>query len=338
MDMVSGGYLYNRRLRDYLLEAGHNVCIRSLKGHSYTQLLMQNFNPLSTIDKSTDVFIVDAIAHPAVLLPINVTNQPWIALQHMVHSHIATGPSKRLKETIERYFLQSVDGAIHTSSHTADHAGRLGFENQEVVAMPGGDHLTSPNTQCTPRRRLEQEPLRLLFVGNVVYRKGLDILIRALARLDKEWTLRIVGQTDIEPSYVDTLRLSIKKNHLQDDIDLTGFVPDSTLKEHLQWGDVLLLPSRYEPFGIAALEGMSFGCVPVVSNRGGAADFIENETSGFLVEPTEKSLLAAIEQLFIPDQHHRMSEMAIQSIDHHPTWNESMGQIESFLHTMNHHT
>ena len=65
------------------------------------------------------------------------------------------------------------------------------------------------------------------------------------------------------------------------------------LAEVLPVADVLLLPSLHESFGLVALEAMACGVVPVVTDRGGAAEFIQDGINGFLRDPDDIAGMAA---------------------------------------------
>ncbi len=87
------------------------------------------------------------------------------------------------------------------------------------------------------------------------------------------------------------VRAEAERLGLTDRVVFLGHVDD--LSEVLPAADVLLLPSLHESFGLVALEAMACGVVPVVTDRGGAADFIQDGVNGFLRDPADIDGMAA---------------------------------------------
>lgn len=79
------------------------------------------------------------------------------------------------------------------------------------------------------------------------------------------------------------IREQVAARGLADQVEFLGQVDN--LEEILPVADVLLLPSLHESFGLVALEGMACGVVPVVTDSGGAATFVQNGINGFLRAP-----------------------------------------------------
>ncbi len=129
----------------------------------------------------------------------------------------------------------------------------------------------------------EKIPL-LAMVGRVDYQKGLDIAFAALRDLTGwNWQFVILGSGD--PALEDTAR------QLQSDFpDRVRAVIryDSELSHMLYGGaDMFLMPSRYEPCGLAQMIAMRYGCVPIVHATGGLIDTVQEGRTGFLFENSE---------------------------------------------------
>jgi len=116
-------------------------------------------------------------------------------------------------------------------------------------------------------------------------------------------------------------------------VTLAGRVDDDRLRAELSRGHVLAMPSRYEGFGIAYLEGMCFGLPALASAAGGASELVTHRTDGWLVDPTDPSDIA---DALAPvcrkrDRLGRMGVAAVDRYREHPTWDETTATVRDFL-------
>jgi rhamnosyl/mannosyltransferase len=140
------------------------------------------------------------------------------------------------------------------------------------------------------------EPLRLLFVGRLVYYKGVDILLRALAQTT-DTTLRLVGD-GADRRALEALATELG---VADRAEFLGSVTDAELAACHAAADVFVLPSisRAEAFGMAMSEAMASG-IPVISTAlGTGTDWVNLDgRTGIVVSPGDvDALAAAVEQL-----------------------------------------
>jgi len=133
------------------------------------------------------------------------------------------------------------------------------------------------------------EVRQLLYVGNLNYTKGIDVLIRAMALLPNVRTvhLTIVGNGRIR-SELERLGGELG---LQDNIRFVGGVPHAEVIKWMARSDLLIVPSRTEGFGIVAIEAMAAGLPVVASDVGGLRETVQPET-GILCEPNNAKALA----------------------------------------------
>ncbi len=153
---------------------------------------------------------------------------------------------------------------------------RHGFPVSRTFAIPNA--LEVEEIADRPRRREPAEPLRVLYLGRVEdASKGVFWLPDIMAAITEPVTLTVAG---------DGPDLEALKRRLEPHAAMTTFLgavsPDQ-VPETLASHDVLLMPSRFEGFGLTLLEAMAAGCVPVVSDIAGVTDTIaENDVSGIL--------------------------------------------------------
>jgi glycosyltransferase involved in cell wall biosynthesis len=131
--------------------------------------------------------------------------------------------------------------------------------------------------------------IRLLYAGRLKKRKGVDILIKALAILkNKNWNLSIVGDGVEMPG----LRELVKKNGLQKKITFYGF--QEHVENFYRSHDILILPSLKEEFGLVLLEAMQFGLAVIGSGSGGIPEIIEDGIDGLLFESGNSNSLSTV--------------------------------------------
>ncbi len=87
----------------------------------------------------------------------------------------------------------------------------------------------------------------------------------------------------MDRSYVRTIRDQIRENNLNEKVSILGPVTDSELVVRLKENHVLVVPSYYEGFGIAYLEGMGFGLPAIGTTAGAANEIITHGQDGFLI-------------------------------------------------------
>jgi len=136
----------------------------------------------------------------------------------------------------------------------------------------------------------------ILFVGRMVPEKGLDTLIYALPILLRHGIpvkLVAVG----EGPHKETCRRLAQDMDLSENVHFTGHIDDWTLRALYRVADVAVFPSRFEPFGIVALEAMAAQCPVVVSAVGGLNEIVDHEVNGLKVSSDNPEALAvAIER------------------------------------------
>lgn len=120
-------------------------------------------------------------------------------------------------------------------------------------------------------------------VGNLIYRKGFDLLIQAFAGIKEEnVVLKIVGEGECRKQ----LEEQIETLHLQNRVQLLGYKSRSEISDLLNQSDVFVLASRNETFGVVYIESMLAG-LPVIATRcGGPEDFVTN-ANGMLVDTND---------------------------------------------------
>jgi glycosyltransferase involved in cell wall biosynthesis len=156
------------------------------------------------------------------------------------------------------------------------------------------------------------EPFTFLFVGKGFRKKGLDVLLRACLLLKKRgfnFRLLVAGLT---AKALDKMRLKVMG--LSDMVEYLGFRKD--MKVVYELAQVIVLPSRVEPFGMAPVQGMFHGLVPIVSRVSGVSEVLIDGVDSLILKDhlsaTELGSLM-IRLMENPEQLRSMSEKARQT-------------------------
>lgn len=354
LDTLSGGYLYDRQLVAHLRSQGDHVEIISLPRRSYARHLVDNFSStlLGRLQQlCLDILLQDELNHPSLFWLNRCLRErvsyPFVSIVHHLRSSEARPAwQNRFYRLVERHYLSGVDGFIFNSRTTRQSVIDC-LQNHtslvpSVIAYPAGDRFKPKiNDQAIVERASIPGPLRLLFLGNIIPRKGLHTLLGALSQLPDpqnagSWTLKIIGSLEVDPSYASRIRRFVDHYGLGEKVQFLGVLDDHTLAEQLSSSHVLVVPSSYEGFGIVYLEGMGFGLPAIATSNGAAGEIITSGKDGFIIPAGDESSLANHLQELIQDRQRlqSMSLAARQRYEAQPSWEASMSCARAFLHSL----
>lgn len=243
-----------------------------------------------------------------------------VVLQTPMHSWLETHPHMKLDESfmasygqpmlaVERQLFEGVDGIVAISRSIAEEISEaydVTFAGERTTCIPLGldDWTAWPDT---PPPALPEGALRLLFVGRLETRKGIDVLLEAakqvLAR-HPHVHLDVAGNAEIPGPGGVTYRAAFMADPtaapVLDRVHFRGEVDDASLRGYYRACDVLATPSRFESFGLMLVEGMMFGKPVIGCRAGGMIEVVEDGVSGLLAEPGEvASLCECLERLIV---------------------------------------
>jgi glycosyltransferase involved in cell wall biosynthesis len=171
---------------------------------------------------------------------------------------------------------------------------------------------------------------RVLSVGRVVYQKGLDLALRALADLkDLDWQWFIAGDGPQRP----VLQTMAEEHGLQDRIRFLGWLTPDRLKEQYAAANLFLFPSRHEGMPNAVLEAMASGLPVVATKIAGNEELVVNGETGALAPAEDvESLRESLRPLLVHAQmRERMGRAARQRVETSFSWNRVAEQYQSIL-------
>jgi glycosyltransferase involved in cell wall biosynthesis len=197
---------------------------------------------------------------------------------------------------LERPNLAGAAAVHFTSDPEAKLSERFGVVTRDVVLPLGVDlPFVDAATVNAVRDRWgidRQSPL-LLFMSRVDPKKGFDLLLPALEKLQAEGSkfhFVLAGANPQDPTYEQQIYRQIQASAIASQTTLTGFVRGQEKAALLQAADLFVLPSYYENFGIAVAEAMSAGIPVVISDRVQICDAIAQSQSGWVAACTVNDL------------------------------------------------
>ena len=334
LDTMSGGYLYDRKLVESLRKRGDQIKIISLPWRNYAAHLMDNFH--FRLPLNFDVIIEDELNHPSLLSANRDKPCPLISLVHNLHSlEPRSNWQNNLYQIMERSYLNSVDGFIFNSNTTRNAVQALIGDNKPfIIANPPTDRFGSRLNENQIRSRAkEPSSLRLLYLANVIPLKGLHVVLEALRNATFDFRLDVVGSLTIDLHYAHKMQEKANTYGLSSKVFFHGILDNEPLIERFQYAQVIVIPSSYEGFGIAYLEGMGFGLPAIATTSGAASEFITDGETGYLI-PQENSLVLAERLTALANDRELLARMSINALKRYqqqPSWEQTVDHIEDFL-------
>ncbi|WP_246849705.1 glycosyltransferase [Rubellimicrobium arenae] len=199
-------------------------------------------------------------------------------------------PRRRMKELYESVCnaVRPRRTILHATAEMERETSRGRLGDIESVVIPNGIELPGelPDRTWRPGGRL-----RLMFMSRLHEKKGLDVLIRVMARLPAQVTLDIYG--DGEADHVAGFRSLVAELGLTDRVLFRGQIGAQEKLRAFAEADLFCLPTRSENFGIVVGEALAHG-VPVITTTAAPWDGLETEGCGLWTEQGEDALEAAI--------------------------------------------
>lgn len=162
------------------------------------------------------------------------------------------------------------------------------------------------------KRDLDAEGPIVLALGRMAHNKGYDLLVRSMPvvveRVPEARLLLAVGSSspsDREIEQIDELRQLVQELGMSDHVMFRDYIPDDLLADYYRVADVFALSSRYEPFGMTAVEAMACGTPTVVTTEGGLWEQITWGTDAIYANPFDPAAFG--QALAVPLQYPRIA-------------------------------
>jgi glycosyltransferase involved in cell wall biosynthesis len=195
------------------------------------------------------------------------------------------------KTAVRMFFARATKVVVLSSYWKRFMLSEVGVLPSKVVEIANG----VPSI-VEPVKRIRSDVATIVFLGHVGHRKGIDVLVDALADLAHKglrWTAIVGGNGDVEAATARARDAGIAHN-----IAFLGWVGEKKVDELLRLADIFVLPSRAENQPVAILEAMARATPVVATNVGAIPEQVVHGETGLLVAPGVASALSdALETL-----------------------------------------
>ncbi|MFD2569439.1 glycosyltransferase family 4 protein [Spirosoma soli] len=249
-----------------------------------------------------DVINLTGYYDPAQLMLLVWAKRRGIRVIIQNESTVADHERGGWKERLKRWIFSQCDGFFCFGSSSADYLIQLGVRPEQILLRKSAvdnNALLSAYQRALPTRLAQQKALGLcannfVFVGRLIDFKNLPSLINAFAEARRQsiesagWGLIMLGDG---PQY-DALIRQVANLNLSDWVKILPGRPWFKVPDVLALANVLVLPSRSEPWGLVVNEAMACGMPVLVSNRCGCVqDLVHDGQNGLVFDPDQPAQL-----------------------------------------------
>jgi glycosyltransferase involved in cell wall biosynthesis len=179
--------------------------------------------------------------------------------------------------TVERLMAHGCDAVVAISRHEAEEAHRIGVKPRRVRLVTSG----IPEAPAPTPQPWSDPRLKVLFIGRLDRQKGVDLLLEAVRPLADRISVRVAGA-----SVADGMAVACPSN-----VEMLGWLDPAAIAGQLHSCDVVAAPSRWEGFGLAAVEAMRAARPVVAARVGGLCELVVDGVTGRLTEPNSPEAL-----------------------------------------------
>jgi glycosyltransferase involved in cell wall biosynthesis len=292
---------------------------------------------LQLVRRNNAFFFIDHNLHMRLSVPLFISaivskNNYAVLTHHLLFNIRKNWLGRKLEYLSERLLLRNACKIIVPSIKTLSDIERMRIDVKKVAVIP---------PTCFYRNQqhiIRNNRNKLLFVGNLEPRKGLEVLINAVSNVPHSAvTLDIVGGYDRRDVYYRFLKKLVENKGLSNRIFFHGKVEESRMHSFYKDASIFAFPSLHEGYGMVLCEAMSFSLPIVASDIAPINEIVEDRKNGFLFpagnsEALTKKLAHLIRNGELQDE---IGLLNFQKSRTFPTWNDVVKQtykaVEPFL-------
>lgn len=227
-----------------------------------------------------------------------------------------TAFKSRLKQAVKQQFGGWVAHTRRASLLAISHFSRefyvaLGFDAERVYDF---GYFEAAYHGPLVTHKQEKPDIELIFVGAFIERKGVDVLLNAALPLLTGYpylSLTLVGDGPERPNLEQRVRDSGCANR----VHFAGVLPSSQVRARIAQADALVLPSRWDGWGMVVNEALSVGVPAIVSDSCGSADLLQHGVNGYVFRSEDVDDLRNCLRRFMarPEERARLGSAAFKT-------------------------
>lgn len=230
-------------------------------------------------------------AFAAALATLALSNAVYAIYSEAANPSIPRTIAKRItRRILSSAVLPWARGVFPVSHMGAQFFRSLGVNDERLY--PFGYFRSGLCTEHEQAEVIEADAVEVIFVGQIIYRKGLDLLLEAMYPLFGQYhslKLVLVGSGDLSSQ----LQAQVRQLGLEERVMFEGVLSPTDIPTRIAKADVLVLPSRWDGWGVVVNEALSVGVPVIVSDRCGAADLVQSGVNGYVFRSEDVADLRA---------------------------------------------
>jgi glycosyltransferase involved in cell wall biosynthesis len=270
------------------------ICLRPSKSQ-FSEKRSIYINPtlfLELVRLRPDVIIGYEFSLPSMtaLLYARIAGRPffvWSECTTISDRHLTRGQRWTRKIIIPR-----AQGFLGTSPLACRNLIALGAPSELVAEAPQVHQVDWIIRQAAKARmKNPASESTILFVGSLIQRKGIDLLLNAFSKSHirhPSIRLRVVGDGPLRKS----LERQVAQAGLQDRVEFAGFVEPPEIPSEYAKAGLFVLPSLEDTFGVVVVEAIAAGVPVICSSFAGVSAYLKDGEDAFVVDPNDTELLA----------------------------------------------
>lgn len=333
----TGGLIWMNRLAEYARRNYEKTKIIDLaKSNSWmahNRLVGPIYFLMLLLRRGNSFIFIDHSLHMRFFVPLLTSfflkRNNYAVICHHLFYKIRNNRIRRAAEYLsEKTLLRNARIVIVPSAKTSLDIKRLRVnENKITIVNPT---LTYRAAEF-PQREFRN---KILFVGNLEPRKGLDIIIKALSLIkDLHFSLDIIGSYHKQKKYFVYLKKMVDKYSLSKKITFYGRVESERIIGFYRKANILIFPSRHEGFGMVLLEAMSFGIPIVATDIPTTREIVENNVNGYLCPVDDYMCLSQGIKMLLINQNSQvqMGKRNFEASRKFRSWEEVVKQTFNYI-------
>ena len=291
------------------------------------------FDVLPWLKKKYDAIVVCGYSSPTAILAM-----AWLRLHRIPFYMEVDGglirQDSKLKYVIKKSLVCMANQWLSTGVHTTKYLVHYGAKEERITHYPFSslyerDILKEPVSSAEKenlRKELEiPEKHMLLAIGQMIYRKGFDVLMRAAKDLDPDTGIYIVGGEAPDDYWKLREELGLTNVHF------LGFQKKDQLAKYYKASDLFVLPTREDIWGLVINEALAYGLPTITTDRCVAGlELIEDGVNGYVVPVEDEKLLAEKIKAVLSSDLEAMGKAALRKVRPYTLENMARTHTEIF--------